>query len=359
MYDNSFTLNLSGKYSTSLLKELFVSCENSVQNTLVLVWGSDDCLLYLSDQVEDYFQTKKTTILSLKWTELLPPSIVEEVNHHFNYSDTQMELTPFHFPNDADKDRIMKGFIAPMFLKEHIYYMCQLTDTSFVEELKDLLVDTEKLLLANQLTASLVHEIRNPLTSLKGFLQLVQSGVEQREEYYRVIVAEIEKLEKITSELLQMSRPKKQEKAIHHAHHLIEDVLFLIKTQVDMRNVDFDMTLEKHLTVECHASQIKQVLMNIIKNGAEAMDKQGKIQIEAVQEDHHVVIHITDEGKGISNEAVAELKNPFYTTKQDGTGLGLVVTEHILEAHDGHLHVDSQENKGTRFSIVLPKYGAV
>lgn len=359
MYDSSFTLNLADKYSTSLLRDLLVSCGDSVQNSLVLIWGSDDRFVYLSDQVEKYFQTDKTTIFSLEWTEVLPPSVVSEVKEHYNHSDTQFKLNLFSFPDDVLKRDRMTGFISPIFLEQNVYYICQLTDVTHIGELKEMLVETEKMLLANQLTASLVHEIRNPLTSLKGFLQLVQSGIEQREEYYQVIIAEIEKLEKITAELLQMSRPKKREKTIHHVHHLVEDVMFLIQSQMNMRQIVFDMTLEKNLTIECHASQIKQVLINIIKNGAEAMGNEGVIQIEAVEEKHYAVIHVRDEGKGISNEAVAELKNPFYTTKSDGTGLGLVVTEHILEAHHGHLKVYSEKNKGTVFSIWIPKHRKV
>src|SRR5699024_8880922 len=212
----------------------------------------------------------------------------------------------------------------------------------------------EKLIRAGQLSAGLVHEIRNPLTSLKGFLQLVQAGVEQKEEYYKVMIGEIDKLEKITSELLQMAKPFKGKKKTEHVSKMIDDVLFIMSTQSAMKNIHFTIDLDDNLTTNCNAAQIKQVLINIIKNGAEAMHNEGNINIQTRLQNDYIAISITDEGEGMPDEFVEQLNNPFFTTKQGGTGLGLVITQHILEIHHGELKVETEENKGTTFTILLP-----
>ena len=247
------------------------------------------------------------------------------------------------------------GTIDLLRLGGNHYYICQLKNMKPINELKNFLVDTDKLITSSRLTAGLVHEIRNPLTSLKGFLQLVHSGIEQKEEFYQVMIKEVEKLEMYTNELLEMAKPTKPIREKEEIHNLIDEAVYIMRTQLDMRSVHIEVYIKDIITVLCNATEIKQVLLNLIKNAAEAMDHKGTIYIEVSNEGNEEVhIRVIDEGIGITNEQIKELQTPFYSTKKSGTGLGLSISEHILANHNGRLLIEPNEKEGCTFTICLP-----
>ncbi len=136
-----------------------------------------------------------------------------------------------------------------------------------------------KMSVAGQLAAGIAHEIRNPLTSLKGFLQLLQAGVNRKEEYYQIMVDEIEKMEAITSELLFISKPMTDNKDWENLPELIDDVITLLHPQAKLKNITIVQEGEDRLRLNCDRSQIKQVFINILKNAIEAMDNPGHIKV--------------------------------------------------------------------------------
>src|SRR5690625_2468842 len=233
-------------------------------------------------------------------------------------------------------------------------YICQFKNESYIKKLEKMVVESEKLILAAQLSAGLVHEIRNPLTSLKGFLQLIQSGVQQKEEYYRVMIGEIDKLEKITTELLQMAKPLKKQMKMEYVKELIEDVAFMLDTQSSFKDVNLEIKCDPTIQIVCNASQIKQVLINLILNAAEAMTNKGTIYLHTYIKNQFVIMDIIDEGEGITPEVINELYEPFFTTKEQGTGLGLIITQHLLDLHQAKLEVRPNKQKGSTFTILLP-----
>lgn len=354
MYDSSFTLPSTSFNTSPILDKIasFRGGSNENDKVFVFIWNQKDQIIFLTKQLEEELKLNNFDVQNLKWMEILPRSIVSAIRKHFNLSQDQYYLTPFSY--ESYETSYFSGIVTQFMVNDEIIYVCELAERKVSEEWKELLAEMEKLSLSSQMAASLVHEIRNPLTSLKGFLQLIQSGIEQKEEYFKVIINEIDKLEQISAELLHISRPTLQEKTIENVQSLVEDVVFLQKTQVDMRNINFDVNIKNNLMIECNPSQIKQVLINLVRNASEAMEKSGVIKINGQLINDEVHVDIIDNGIGISTEAVAELVNPYYTTKLDGTGLGLVVSNHILVKHEGRLEVDSKENKGTKFTIVLP-----
>src|SRR5699024_3928766 len=293
-------------------------------------------------------------VMGKKWTTLLPDDHVKKINTHFELNNNKLHLPNISVTSKQEKVYSFYGIVDKVQIEGKYLYICKLRNVTYVNELKQVLLDSEKLVLAGQLSAGLVHEIRNPLTSLKGFLQLIQAGVQQKEEYYKVMIGEIDKLEKITYELLQMAKPFKSNKKNEFIHTLIDDVLFIMQNQSDMRKVQFMTEFDDGLSTYCNASQIKQVLINIIKNAAEAMKECGTIKIQTRSENGFAAIDIIDEGQGIPEELINQLNNPFFTTKPEGTGLGLVITQHILDLHQGELTVQKNTEKGTTFTINLP-----
>lgn len=323
--------------------------------TSIVIWNGRNEVVYLSPFAKKVFQRHDEQQLHANWTQLFPTDIVYKIKRHFEQSTEQLRLENVTVVSVSETKYTYDLTIDRIHINEYDHYICLLQDYSYIKVLEHLLQDMERIMITSQLSAGLVHEIRNPLTSLKGFLQLVQAGVKQKEQYYRVILNEIEKLEHITAELLQLGKPVKRTKQRENIAHVIRDVIFLFQVQADFRNIEFQLNMEEDVFFTCNALQIKQILMNIIKNGAEAMQKEGTISISLKKNDKSIEIHITDEGKGIASKDVNQLHEPFYSTKDDGTGLGLLVTNHLIEIHDGKLTVQSTENIGTTFSIIFPR----
>src|SRR5699024_2706164 len=154
----------------------------------------------------------------------------------------------------------------------NILYLGILKDMTNEKEAEEMMVRSEKMSVAGQLAAGIAHEIRNPLTSLKGFLQLLQAGIDQKDAYYKIMIDEIDKIETITSELLFISKPLTDNKQQELVSNMIEDVLVLLKSQARLRNITLERGNQEDIYIYCDRSQIKQVLINLIKNAIEASE---------------------------------------------------------------------------------------
>lgn len=221
------------------------------------------------------------------------------------------------------------------------------------KETENLLIRSEKLSMAGQLAAGIAHEIRNPLTSIKGFFQLIKKN-EHSDLFYKIIEEELRKIEQISSELLILAKPHSEVRQSHSIYQLIEDVTLLLESQAIIKNIIIKTNYENtNMTIQCEDTKIKQVLINLIKNAIEVMDS-GTINIKVKEENHCALILINDEGHGMSESSLKKLGEPFYTTKPKGTGLGLLVCFKIIENHGGTICVDSTLGKGTTFTVKLP-----
>lgn len=226
-----------------------------------------------------------------------------------------------------------------------------------IEERKEhqqLTIKTEKLSIAGQLAASIAHEVRNPLTSIKGFIKLAKED-SMVEEYYQIIEEEIDRIDTIASELLVLGKPVSVEVVLCDAGKMLRDVCLLLQSQAIMKNIDIQYSkVQKNCPIRCNPGQMKQVFINIIKNAIEAMGEGGVIRAEASLHGGLIVIVIEDSGKGMPESTLKKLGEPFYSTKEDGTGLGLMVCFNIVEQYGGTIHVQSKVGTGTTFTLSLP-----
>ncbi|GER68153.1 hypothetical protein BpJC7_25150 [Weizmannia acidilactici] len=236
----------------------------------------------------------------------------------------------------------------------HIHLLTK--DMTIVKELYDYLISSEKLSMIGQLAAGIAHEIRNPLTSIKGFLQLMQAGVIDTNHYLDIMQNEIERIEMISGELLFLGRPKKSELKIHCIQKLLEEVLVLMETQSNDKNIQIETIFPSQpVYIRCDDSKMKQVFVNLIKNGMEAMENGGTLTVEvSALPENCICISVRDEGIGIPPEKIGKIGQPFYTTKERGNGLGLMVCYQIVQEHQGKISVESELGKGTVFTIMLP-----
>ena len=229
-------------------------------------------------------------------------------------------------------------------------------DISERKKNEELLINSEKLNVAGQLAAGIAHEIRNPLTSLKGFLQLLSSGRGNTSNFYDIMKSELVRIESIVSELLMLSKPQIYEYVHKDSRQIMADTVNLLETQAILHNVVIEFHADyRPLWVIGVENQLKQVFINVLKNAIEAMQSGGVVTIDmSLHEERNVLIRIKDEGSGIPKEQLSKIGQPFYTTKDKGTGLGLMVTYKIVDNHQGQITAESEIGVGTTFIIQLP-----
>ncbi|MGD6871938.1 PAS domain S-box protein [Sutcliffiella horikoshii] len=219
-----------------------------------------------------------------------------------------------------------------------------------------LMLQSEKLTVAGQLAAGIAHEIRNPLTAIKGFFKLLEREMQEKKEYFHIIESELSRIELILSELLLLAKPHQVYVHPVSVHSLLKDVTTLLETQAIMNNVWFDLKLKANTsTIKCDENQMKQVFINLIKNGIEAMPSGGTIYIDTEDAGDEVMVTFRDEGTGISEDIIKRLGEPFFTTKTTGTGLGLMITFNIIKNHHGTVNVTSEVNEGTQIEVRFQK----
>ncbi|KXS45637.1 MAG: PAS/PAC sensor signal transduction histidine kinase [Candidatus Frackibacter sp. T328-2] len=216
--------------------------------------------------------------------------------------------------------------------------------------------------------ASLAHEFKNPLTNIRGMAQLIKLKLNNDEcncgemiDYLKKLINEIDYLNILANDFLEYKKNTKLDDSKVLLNDVIEETLFLIEQECEAEEVEINYTLKQKRYVCCSFEHVKQVLLNIIKNAIEAFDdanntydKKIKIEVKPTADKDYNIIIISDNGPGIKDEVLAEIFNPFYTTKDYGTGLGLSTCKKIIEEHGGKIEVNSCE-EGTKFMVYLPR----
>lgn len=240
-------------------------------------------------------------------------------------------------------------------------YVLLFQDRTEVRRLESAMRQKEKLAAVGQLAAGIAHEIRNPLASLSGSVQLMLS---QPEKYtaedvklMRIITREIDRLNDLITEFLDYVRPEAHPDKVVDINKVLREVLEVAKPGPQIaQTIDQRVELKAHCNIHGHPDKLKQAFLNILINAYQAMDKsqQPHLKVETFDTNDRVVVVIKDGGGGMDEVTLNRLFEPFYTTKPKGTGLGLAVTHKILENHEAIVSVTSQIGEGTTFTIDFP-----
>lgn len=232
--------------------------------------------------------------------------------------------------------------------------------TTQIEKAKGLNSSDLALKLLGESTAKILHEINNPLTTLKGYLKLLSKSNSSNSTYYGIIEKELSKIEALTSDLLYISNPRSDLYQRADFVAIILECITLFEQQLEQAQCRLEFTYDEF--VEYHFfgqhDRIKQVLINLIKNAFEAImekEKNGLIQLELKKENGNCLLTISDNGGGIPEDLMDKLFKPFFTTKDEGTGLGLSITKQLIEEHNGFIKVKNLE-EGTSFFVSIPAY---
>ncbi|MFP7300385.1 MHYT domain-containing protein [Neobacillus niacini] len=288
--------------------------------------------------------------------------------HYIGMWGTNLHYLPARLPSAAYyavSSTTLSSFISvPVIIVVLIMLLSNaFLDKKLIEQMKDLnnhekkLRDSEKLSLVGELAAGVAHEIRNPLTTLKGFTQMMieNTDPEANERYSKIMIDEINRINFIVSEFMVLSKPHIVQYSLTDISKSIKNVITLLNTQAIIKNIEIiPEFIGERFLIHCEENQIKQVIANLIKNSIEAMPEGGKIQIRMEQQDAQFVISVIDNGVGISREHLPLLGTPFYSTKTEGTGLGLMVSKKIIQNHNGKFEINSIPNVATTVRITLP-----
>jgi len=218
----------------------------------------------------------------------------------------------------------------------------------------------EKLAMVGELAAGMAHEIRNPLTSIRGFLQLLQRKYDRQgpeQEYFQIMLEELDRINLIIKEFLSLARPSQPQLKITDINELISEALLLAEQEALMSEVVLEFIKGENLPlVFLDPAQIKQVVLNLISNAIQATGPKGHVQVLSFHdpEEKMLVVSVKDNGPGIPPDKLHLIFEPFYTTKENGTGLGLTLSLRIVESHGGKIKVSSRVGEGSCFRIFLP-----
>jgi signal transduction histidine kinase len=229
-----------------------------------------------------------------------------------------------------------------------------------------LLEKQEKLATLGTLAAGIAHEIRNPLTSLKARLYTLEKhlqAVPAARKDTDIIGAEISRLERIVKDVLSFARPSDPKLETIPAETVIREVQGLMSPDLESRGLQLAVESSSDLLIRADSAHLKQVLINLVRNAAEAIDGAGKVTLRTRatraplgrRETEVVILEVADNGRGIPPEVEKRLFDPFFTTKETGSGLGLSIAARIVEKHGGMLQYQTQLGHGTTFGVVLPR----
>ena len=211
--------------------------------------------------------------------------------------------------------------------------------------------------LVGEMAASVAHEIRNPMTSVQGFLQLAQKKCDKKiAEYMDTALAELAHANQIIDDFLALARNRFVEKSPESINEIIRRLEPIIYADCMKNGIVLDLNLSDLPLVLVSSKEIKQLILNLTRNAMDAMGKNGRLVIRTDYEAAFINLTIADNGKGIAAEEIEPIFEPFYTTKDNGTGLGLAVCQSIIEHHGGNITVESKVGYGTVFTIRLPVY---
>ena len=227
------------------------------------------------------------------------------------------------------------------------------------ERLMIMLIRTSKLAAASRLTASVAHEINNPLQSVIGLLSLVYeklTGKTEIKTYLSVIDSELRRVAHIVNGMRDLYRPENEQKTDTNVNAVLEQLLILVRKQSQENGVELIWEATDVPTIKLVATQMNQLFLNILLNGIDACQRGGQLRVrtEYTPEPAGIRIQFSDNGIGMEKEQIDKIFDPFYTTKSNGLGLGLAVCFNIIEQHDGYIEVDSQLGEGSTFTIWLP-----
>jgi signal transduction histidine kinase len=242
-------------------------------------------------------------------------------------------------------------------------------------ELEEQLRQTDRLAVIGELTSSLAHEVRNPLGSIRGAVEIIiaeNTSKNKKTEFSKILVDETERMTTVLENYLSFGKKKKQQESEYVLQEIIQNVILMLSTQARKRGIEILSSVPNNpILLQGDSNDLWQILMNITLNAHQAIIDEGKITIKLSETDNRksetgnehtalteydriIKLTISDTGPGISNDDLEKIFKPFYTTKVNGSGLGLAIVKRIADSNNWVIDVNSTKNSGTKFVMIIP-----
>lgn len=266
------------------------------------------------------------------------------------------------FELEDGSGRIFHYYIAPFANRNGRYvgWIVSLQDRTEQKRWQSRLIAQEKMRALGQLVAGIAHELRNPLTAIKTFVELLPKKLDDqrfRAELLRYVPEEVERMNRILEDLLDYSRSKPLQLQQVNLREMVESVTGLLAKRFHNENISIALQIPAALCIDADRGRLKQILINLVLNAMEAMAKTKvkKLTIQATEENHRVRLSVIDTGEGMDDVDLQHLFQPFYTTKSQGIGLGLYLSHKIMREHGGQIEVESAKGAGSAFHLLFEK----
>ena len=292
--------------------------------------------------------------------KLLPAELLEEINHSQNQDgviEKEIECT-------TSDGKIVPLEIGASSLKDEndvfLGNVLLFKDLTEVRTLRREVARSQRLASVGRLAAGVAHEIRNPLSSIKGFATYFKERYPDRPDDQQtadIMIQEVDRLNRVVGQLLEFARPVPVKPKPVSLQALLNDSIKLIRDRAAEKNISIQTQNNTRMDeVRIDPDRINQVLLNLYLNAIDAMESGGELKVEiSVDEQHRkIVIQVSDTGRGISRENLSKIFEPYFTTKSTGTGLGLAIAHNIIDAMGGKITVESDRQVGTTFTVALP-----
>ena len=262
--------------------------------------------------------------------------------HHENGNEVPVEISSSSLRDEQGKQ------LGAVFL---------FRDLREIRSMEEQLERSRRLMALGRMAAGIAHEIRNPLGTLRGFAQYFGSKAEDEasKEYSALMIGEVDRLNESISSLLQFSRPREPEFTIVDVAQLIKKTCKLLEHDFRESNITLLTSGNPSGTIEADADLLLQVMLNLLKNAINASQAGATLSLSCEENEENIRITVADNGIGMTRQEQEQMFDPFFTTRKTGTGLGLAVSNQIVEQHSGSFDVQSQPGKGTSITMILPR----
>jgi signal transduction histidine kinase len=345
----------------SALKENLDQIMTNLQDG-ILLYTHDARAVLVSDSVERFLGISRAEILGSKLHDVFSRNtrLGRLVRESF---DARMALVQEEITTETGRHvEISLDFIhddRAVFPQESLGALLTLHDVESVREIESDLELSRRLAAIGRLTAGVGHEVKNPINAIVVHLELLRNKLggsdNKAMRHLEVIESEIQRLDRVVQTLVDFSRPVELQLKEQDLRRVVSAVLMLASADLETRDVHVQSDLPDHpVLAKVDADLLKQALLNVVLNGAQAMAEGGKLEVRLAEDGRMALLSIHDQGSGISPEIRDKIFDLYFTTKKDGSGIGLAMTYRIVELHNGSIEVKSDPNIGTTFILRFP-----
>jgi signal transduction histidine kinase len=342
----------------SALKENLDQILGNLQDGILLFTGGGRAVL-VSEAARRFLHVESGPILGLHAQEIFDKSTVlgRTLREAFDSGST-LEKEEIR-TETGHRIQASLDYIYDEETRKDLGALVTLHDLESVEAIESELELSRRMAAIGRLTSGVGHEVKNPINAIVVHLELLKNklgeGNTQAARHLEVIDAEIHRLDRVVQTLVDFSRPVELQLIEQDLRQPIGDVLVLSRDELSTRNVTLDGSLPSNPVIaNVDADLLKQAVINVIQNGAQAMPQGGKLRVTLEEDKKNAVLRIADEGTGISEEIRDKIFDLYFTTKSEGSGIGLAMTYRILQLHHGSVEVQSNASRGTEFVLRIP-----